>query len=121
MARHGWNYRAKKGEKGEEARRRRERKRKVMEEEERTRGRRRRRKDRRAGALFLWEDPMHNLDSPCTGVKGECACGYYRYPHVGKDGAGRGNGGGSGRGGRVAYVCERDNERVREEKGRLRG
>lgn len=121
MARHGWNYRAKKGEKGEGARRRRERKRKGMEEEEQTRGRRRRRKDRRAGALFLWEDPMHNLDSPCTGVKGECACGYYRYPHVGKDGAGRGNGGGSGRGGRVACVCERDNERVREEKGRVRG
>lgn len=58
VARRGWNYRAKK------KRERRVKKPKEGEREvrkkERTRGGRR---DRGAGALFLWEDPMHNLDS----------------------------------------------------------
>jgi len=72
-----------------------------------SRGRRRGR-DRGAGALFLWEDPMHNLDSQCTGVKGECACGYYSESRSGGRG-GRERGGDGG-----LHACERERERERE-------
>lgn len=52
---------------------------------------------------------MHNLDNPCTGVKGECACG---------SGEERGNEGG---GGGNVHAREIRRRGEREEEGRLRG